>query len=148
LHERNSKVNDYTNNKVLRNIKKNHKSEHMDNTSVSSNCDTRTAYKIVSVYLKKQCIFVRNMLVPKLTFMYRSGLYRYFVCTKSDCTDIDIQCTKTGCTEKYVPNVYVPKLSCTESDLPLNMESFSILKMVYKWAVYCSGAWNTLNREK
>jgi len=27
------------------------------------------------------------MLVPKLTFMYRSGLYRYFVCTESDCTD-------------------------------------------------------------
>ena len=32
-------------------------------------------------------------------------LYRYFVCTKSDCTDIDIQCTETGCTEK----------TCTES---------------------------------
>jgi len=40
------------------------------------------------------------MLVPKLTFMYGSGLYRYFVCTETDCTDIDIQCTETGCTEK------------------------------------------------
>ena len=28
------------------------------------------------------------MLVPKLTFMYRSGLYRYFVCTESVCTEI------------------------------------------------------------
>jgi len=60
------------------------------------------------------------MIVPKLTFMYRSGLYRYFVCTEGDCTDIDFQCTETGCTEKkHVPKVYVPKLSCTESDLPL-----------------------------
>jgi len=42
------------------------------------------------------------MLVPKLTFMYRSWLYRYFVCTESNCTDIDIQCTETGCTEKNV----------------------------------------------
>ena len=59
------------------------------------------------------------MLVPKLTFMYRSGLHRYFVCTESDCTDIDIQCTETCCTEKkHVSKVYVPKLSCTESDLP------------------------------
>ena len=58
------------------------------------------------------------MLVPKLTFKYRSGLYRYFVCTESDCTDTDFQCTETGCTEKHVPKVYVPKLSCTESDLP------------------------------
>jgi len=58
----------------------------------------------LSVYLKTT-YFVPNMLVPKLTFMFRSGLYRYFVCTESDCTDIDIQCTKTGCTEK----------TCTES---------------------------------
>jgi len=44
------------------------------------------------------------MLVPKLTFTYRSGLYRYFVCTESD-YDIDIQCTENDCTEKI----------CTES---------------------------------
>jgi len=31
--------------------------------------------------------------------MYQSELYRYFVCTESDCTDIDIQYTETGCTE-------------------------------------------------
>ena len=46
--------------------------------------------------------------------MYRSGLYRYFVCTESDCTDIDIQCTETGCTEKtyrkcMYRNCHVPK---------------------------------------
>ena len=52
-----------------------------------------------------QRIFVPNMLVTKLTFMYRSGLYRYFLWTESDCTDIDFQCTETGCTEK----------TCTES---------------------------------
>jgi len=40
------------------------------------------------------------MLVLKLTFMYRSGLYRYFVCTESDYTDIDFQCTESGCNEK------------------------------------------------
>jgi len=45
------------------------------------------------------------MLVPKLIFMYRIGLYRYFVCIESDCTDTDFQCTETGCTEK----------TCTES---------------------------------
>jgi len=58
----------------------------------------------------------------KLTFMYRSGLYRYFVCTETDCIDIDIPCTETGCRpteKKHLPKVYVPKLSCTESDLPL-----------------------------
>jgi len=27
-------------------------------------------------------------------------LYRYFVCTESDCTDNNIQCIETGCTEK------------------------------------------------
>jgi len=49
---------------------------------------------------KNHRTFVPKMLVPKLTFMYRSGLYRYFVCIESDCSDIDIQCTETGCTEK------------------------------------------------
>jgi len=57
------------------------------------------------------------MLVPKLTFMYQSGLYRYIVCTVSDCTDIDIQCTETGCTEKNMyrkcmyRNCPVPKVT-------------------------------------
>jgi len=79
-------------------------------------CGTRTAYKIVSVHLKPTYgTFVPKMLVPKLTFMYRSWLHPYFVCTESHCNDIDIQCTETGCTEKkHAPKVYVPKLSCTE----------------------------------
>ena len=38
------------------------------------------------------------MLLPKFT-LYRSGRNQYFVCTESDCTDIDIQYTETGCTE-------------------------------------------------
>jgi len=45
------------------------------------------------------------MLVLKLTFVCRSGLYWYFVCTESDCTNIDIQCTKTGCIEKRTENI-------------------------------------------
>jgi len=53
---------------------------------------------------KTNVAFVPKILVyifvSKLTIMYRSGLYRYFVCTENDCIDIDIQCTETGCTEK------------------------------------------------
>jgi len=81
-------------------------------------CGTRTAYKILSVYLKSTSF-----------------------CTEDACTEIDILCTEVDCTDisyvpkvtvpiltfnvpkpavpkKHVPKVYVPKLSCTESDVP------------------------------
>jgi len=65
---------------------------------------------------KNHRTFVPNMLVLKLTFMYRSELYRYSVCIESDCSDIDIQCTETGCTEKtyrkcMYRNCHVPKVT-------------------------------------
>jgi len=56
--------------------------------------------------------------------MYRSGLYRYFVGTETDCTDIDIQCTETGCTEKtfmYRSGLYRyfvgTETDCTDIDI-------------------------------
>jgi len=43
--------------------------------------------------------------------MYQTGLYQYFVCTESICTDIDIQsCVpKLAVPKKHVPKVYVLK---------------------------------------
>ena len=58
------------------------------------------------------------MLVPKLTFMYRSGCTDIFYVPKVIVPILTFNVPKLYVPKKHVLKVYVPKLSCTESDLP------------------------------
>jgi len=80
---------------------------YIDSNSIKSHNAPAEIGSLVLLYL-----FVPKTLVPKLTvpifYMYRKWLYRYWH-----------SMYRNWLYRKNVTKVYVPKLSCTESDVPL-----------------------------